>query len=294
MPSHLPPLIVILGPTGSGKTGLSIDLAKRLKSEVISADSRQVYRELNIGTEKISARDMRGVPHHGINIASPRRALSVEQWRAHALRAISAIHKKGCVPILAGGTGLYIDALVYGIDFPAVKPNVTLRAELARKTAPELLAQLQELDPARAETIEQQNPRRLVRAIEIATALGKVPPSIEREPKYEVTWIGINPPFEVLEQRISERLDRALKKGLVAETKRLHEELHVSWKRINELGLEYRIVGAYLRGELTKQDLRETLIREVRRYAKRQLTWLKRYKEVTWYPSADEALVAYK
>lgn len=289
----MPPLIVIIGPTASGKTGLAIELAKRLKSEVISADSRQIYRELNIGAEKVTKREMKGVPHHGIDIASPRRAISVEEWRTHAVRAIDAIHKKGRVPIVAGGTGLYIDALVYGTEFPAVKPNQTLRRELEKKSPPELLTELRTLDPARAQTIEQHNPRRLIRAIEIATALGSVPPLRHPTPQYEVTWIGLNPPFDELERRIAVRIDKALKKGLVGETKKLREEVGLSWKRINELGLEYRIVGDYIRGEISKTEVREKLIREVRRYAKRQLVWLKRYKEVAWYQSPEETLVAF-
>jgi tRNA dimethylallyltransferase len=289
----MPPLIVIVGPTASGKTGLAIELAKRLKTEVISADSRQVYRELDIGAEKVTKREMKGVPHHCIDIASPRRAISVEEWRSHAERAIRQLHHAGTVPIVAGGTGLYIDALVYGIDFPAVKPNTSLRHELEKKSAGELLIVLRALDPVRAATIEPQNPRRLIRAIEIAAALGHVPPLSNPATKYEVTWIGLNPPFEELEKRIGVRIDKALRKGLVAETTRLKEGLGLSWKRINELGLEYRIVGEYLRGELSKTELREKLVREVRKYAKRQLTWLKRYKDATWYPTGHEALQAF-
>jgi tRNA dimethylallyltransferase len=292
MPTKKPPLIVILGPTASGKTGLSIALAQCIGGEVISADSRQIYRGLDIGTEKITHREMCGVPHHCIDIASPRRSFSVAQWRRHAERAIADCYRRGAMPIVAGGTGLYIDALVYGIDFPSVKPDMALRHELETKPARELYATLQKLDPARARTIEKQNHRRLIRAIEIARALGKVPTLTSKKPLYDVTWLGVNPPFPVLEERIATRLDQALKKGLITETKKLREELGLSWKRINELGMEYRACGAYLHGELPKAELRDTLIREVRRYAKRQLTWLKRYKEVVWHESAEVAIRA--
>ncbi len=284
------PLIVIVGPTGSGKTGLAIEIAKRLKSGVISADSRQVYRGLDIGTEKVSKYAMRGVPHHCIDIVSPRRAISVETWRKHAERAIRHLHNAGTIPVVAGGTGLYIDALVYGVDFPAVKPNPILRRELEKKSAQVLLEHLRSLDPIRTETIEQQNPRRLIRAIEIATILGSVPPLRDRIAQYEVTWIGLNPPFMELEEHIALRIDKALKKGLLAETKKIKEEIGLSWKRINELGLEYRIVGEYLRDELPHTALRDTLVREVRRYAKRQLAWLKQNKDIVWYPSPEDAL----
>jgi tRNA dimethylallyltransferase len=288
-----PPLIVILGPTASGKSGLAVAFAQRMNGEVISADSRQIYRELDVGTEKISAGEMKGIPHHCINIASPRRSFSVTQWRAQAQKAIVQCSARGVTPILAGGTGLYIDALIYGVEFPSVRPDTTLRRELETKPAPELYTILQGLDPVRARTIEKANPRRLIRAIEIARALGKVPTLTDKKPRYKVTWIGINPPFPILEERISARLDRALKEGLVAETQKLRTELGLSWKRINELGMEYRVCGEFLQGTLPEGDLRDTLVREVRRYAKRQLTWLKRYKDVVWYESAEEALKAY-
>jgi tRNA dimethylallyltransferase len=283
-------LIVIVGPTASGKTGLAIQLAKKLGGEVISADSRQVYRGLDIGTEKISRREMRGVPHHCIDIASPRRAYSVERWRAHAERAIRDITRRGQVPIVAGGTGLYVDSLVYGTEFPRVAPNTTLRAELSSWPIAKLYAHLIALDPERAETIEAENPRRLIRAIEVATALGKVPKIETQKERYDVTWIGLNPTFSVLEERIRTRLKKTLRRGLVAETRKLRGELGLSWKRINELGLEYRVVGEYLRGEVLEKDLEQRLYEGVRRYAKRQLRWLKRNKDIVWHPDTDTVL----
>ena len=246
-------IIVIVGPTASGKTGYAVTLAKKLGGEIISADSRQVYRGLDIGTEKITPREMRGVPHHCIDIASPRRTCSVERWRMCAQRAIQSTVKRGGVPIIAGGTGLYVDALVYDTAFPRVAPNIALRKQLETWASEKLLARLMELDPDRAETIEQKNPRRLIRAIEVATALGKVPALKKQTAQYDVIWIGLNPPFETLEKRIRTRLKKTLERGLVAETCMLREELGLSWNRINELGLEYRIVGEYLRGELLKE-----------------------------------------
>lgn len=284
-------LIVIVGPTASGKTELALVLAKKINGEVISADSRQVYRGLDIGTEKIRGRDMRGVPHHCIDIASPRRTCSVETWRTHAQRAVRDIQRRGGVPIIAGGTGLYVDALVYGMTFPHVPPNTALRRRLAKWSAERLYAYLFKLDPERAATIEKQNPRRLMRAIEIAEALGAVP-ALTRTARFTVTWIGLNPAFTVLEKRIRARLKTTLRRGLVAETRMLRDTLGLSWKRINELGLEYRIVGEYLRGELAKKDLENKLYQGVRRYAKRQLRWLKRNKDIVWYESPEAALAA--
>lgn len=284
------PLIVIIGPTASGKTGLSIALAKKYGGEVISADSRQVYKGLDIGTEKITKKEMRGVPHYCIDTANPKRPYSIEQWRTCAEKAIVLISKKRKLPVVAGGTGFYVDSLVYGHTFPKVKPNSKLRKELEKKTTEELLAMLKKLDPKRAKTIEQKNPRRLMRAIEIASVLGKVPKLDKKESEYDAVWIGINPGLLILMERIEKRFDTTLRRGLVAETKKLRDEFGLSWKRINELGLEYRIVGEYLRGECTKEEMREKCIRELRKYAKRQMTWLKRNKEIHWFKSAEEVL----
>ncbi len=283
-------LIVIIGPTASGKTSLSIKLAKKYNGEVISADSRQVYKHLNIGTEKVTKSEMQGVPHYCIDIASPKRTFSVEQWRRHAEKAIQKISKKGKLPIIAGGTAFYIDSLVYGSLFPTVKPNSKLRKKLEKKTPEELLTILKKLDPKRARTIEQKNPRRLIRSIEIATELGSVPTLKKQKEKYDVVWIGINPGLEELMKKITKRLNTTFGKGLVAETKKVREEIGLSWKRINELGLEYRVVGKYLRKEINKEEMLEEIIRELRKYAKRQMTWMKRNKKIKWYKNGDEAL----
>ncbi len=282
-------IIVIVGPTASGKTGLSIALAKKHGGEVISADSRQVYQGLNIGTEKVTKKEMAGIPHYCIDTANPKCAYSVEQWRKEAEKAIQSITMKGKVPIIAGGTGFYVDALVFGTELPHVPPNKKLRKELERKNSEELLAILKKLDPHRARSVEQKNPRRLIRSIEIATALGSVPKLAKQKPRYDVTWIGINPGLETLVSRIEKRLDTTLRKGLVAETKYMKEVFGLSWKRINEIGLEYRIVGEYLRDEITKIEMKEKMLRELRKYAKRQMTWFKRNKEIQWFTSKEEA-----
>ncbi len=284
------PLIVIVGPTASGKTGLSIALAEKYGGEVISADSRQVYRGLDIGTEKVTQKEMRGVPHYCIDVASPRRPFSVEQWRARAQKAIRKIQKNGHVPIVAGGTGFYVDALVYNYTFPTVTPNISLRNTLRKKNVEELFETLSRLDPRRAQTIESKNPRRLIRAIEIAIALGSVPTLKKKESTFNTVWIGINPGHDVLTERINSRFEHTFRRGLVQETRKLREELGLSWKRINELGLEYRIVGEYLRGEINKTEMKEKNIRELCKYAKRQMTWLKRNNEIQWFKNAKEVL----
>lgn len=287
------PIIVIVGPTASGKTGLAVELARRFGGEVISADSRQVYKALDIGTGKVTKREMRGVLHHCLDIAKPSRAFSVTQWRAHAQKAVEGIASRGKVPIIAGGTGFYIDALVHGIDFPAVKPNTTLRKTLGKKAPEELLAILKKLDPTRAKTIEQKNPRRLIRAIEIATALGKVPALSEKKALYDVTWIGINPEERVLEEKIHTRLIARMRQGMVAEVKNLHTPSvgrGLSWNRLDALGLEYRYLSKYLQGMLTKEEMLVELERAICQYAHRQMTWFKRNKEIRWFTSPDQAL----
>ncbi len=265
----LPRILVIVGPTASGKTSLAIECAKKYNGEVISADSRQVYRGLDIGTEKVTLREMRGVPHHCLDIASPKRACSVQRWRSCAERAVRDILRRNKVPIVAGGSWFYVDALVYGTEYPNVPPNASLRRQLARKTHTELCTLLDELDPVRGASIERRNPRRLIRAIEIATALGTVPPKPRRSPRYDVEWVLLDPPDEVLRKRIEIRLARALKRGLIREVEHLRSD-GISWKRLHELGLEYRAVSAHLQGTTTHQEMREEMLRDLLRYAKKQ------------------------
>jgi len=167
-----PKIIVIAGPTASGKTSFSVQLAKKFNGEVVSADSRQVYRKLDIGTEKVTKREMRGVPHHLMDVASPRRAFSVTRYKQLAEKAVESILKRGKMPIIAGGTGLYIDSVVYDRTYPEVKPNIPLRKSLEKKTEQELYAMLKKLDSRRAKDVDPKNKRRLVRAIEIAKQLG--------------------------------------------------------------------------------------------------------------------------
>jgi tRNA dimethylallyltransferase len=280
-------LLIITGPTASGKTALAVKLAKERNGEVISADSRQVYRGLDIGTGKVTKREMRRVPHHCLDIASPRRAFTAAQWVHCAEKAIRDISSRGKLPIIAGGTGFYIDALIGRASLPEVPPNPKLRGKLDKLSNEKLFTRLNKLDKKRAADISKKNEfnnrRRLIRAIEIATALGKVPRinassrnyNLDYNLNYNIEWIHLDPSEEELAKKIEKRLDERLRRGMVAEVRRLRES-GLSWKRLNELGLEYREIARFLRGEITKVELRETLLRKILQYAKRQKRWFRR------------------
>jgi tRNA dimethylallyltransferase len=275
-----PKIIVIVGPTASGKTGLSLHIAQKIHGEIISADSRQVYRGLDIGTEKITAEEMGGIPHHLIDVADPKDIYTVSEWKSSAEHLITEISERGHVPIIVGGTFFYIKTLL-GASIPEVAPNDALRAKLEALSTPELFSMLQKLDPERAKTIDADNPRRLVRALEIIDTLGSVPERTHENP-YDALIIGITHEPEELKKRISKRLGETLDKGLIEETEKILAE-GVSKERLEEIGLEYRVALEYLDGILTKEECEKKLIQKVWQYAKRQLTWLKKMNDVHWY-----------
>jgi len=276
-------IIVVLGPTASGKSDLAVKLAKKFGGEVVSADSRQVYRGLDIGTGKITKGEMAGVPHHLLNVASPKNAFSAAKFKRLAEKSISDISKRGKVPIICGGTGFYIQSIVDDVEFPEVPPNKELRKKLSKKLTGELFKVLKKLDQNRAKNIDPQNPHRLIRAIEIATRLGSVPYLEARLPsKYAVLQIGVKTDDEKLKNRIYDRLLARLKVGMIAEAKRLHEH-RLSWKRMEGLGLEYRYLSRYLRGKITKEEMVEQLNTAIWQYTRRQKTWFKRDKRIRWF-----------
>jgi tRNA dimethylallyltransferase len=283
-----PQIIAVVGPTASGKTGLSVELAKAVGGEVISADSRQVYRGLDIGTGKVTKREARGIPHHLINIASPKKHISVDVWKKKAEKALNNIIKRGKTPIVCGGTGLYVDTLLRGLSFPTVSPNLALRKRLEKKPVEELYVLLKKLDPTRARNIDRRNPRRLIRAIEIAKALGHVPSKKIIPPPYQIDWIGINPPDTILKKNIHHRLLARLSHGMVAEAKKLHRT-GLSYKRMRDLGLEYRFLADLLEHHTPKKAFVDSLEQAIWQYAKRQRTWWKRYNDISWFDSPDNA-----
>jgi len=281
-------LIVILGPTASGKTELAIRLAKRFNGEIVSADSRQVYKGMDIGTAKPTKKEMQGIPHYLLDVASPKRKFTVAQYRKLALKAIEKIQKKGKIPILCGGSWFYIRAVVDGILIPEVQPDWKLRKKLEKKSPKELYKILKKLDPKRAKTIEKENPRRLIRAIEICKKIGKVP-SLKFNPlPYPVLMIGIEKTKKELKERIRKRFFDWLKRGLILEVIKLRK-MGVSFKRIEEFGMHYREIAKYLKGEISEKEMIENSIREIQNYAKRQLNWFKKEKRVVWVKNYREA-----
>lgn len=280
------PLIVIAGPTSSGKSNLAIALAREYNGEIISADSRQVYRGMDLGTGKVTRREQRLVSHWMLDIASPKRQYDVAQWRRGAQRAIADIARRGKIPIICGGTGFWIDALVYDIVLPNVKPNAKLRAKLERYSTEKLFALLVSHDQSRAKTIDRHNKRRLIRALEIIKATGKQIPQIKISPsrQYDVIYIGISVPMETLKIRIAKRLHARLKRGMVAEAQRLHRQ-GVSWKRMESFGLEYKYLALFLQQKISRPAMEAGIIRDSIRYAKRQLTWWHANKDIQWITS---------
>ncbi len=277
-------VLVIVGPTASGKSALAVTLAKKLRGEVISADSRQVYKGLDVATGKITKKEMRGVKHHLLSVADPKKQFSADDFIRLGRRAIAAILKRGKLPIICGGTGFYIDALLGKFSLPQVPPNPTLRKQLGRKSAVQLFAQLKKLDPRRARGIERQNPVRLIRAIEIAKRLGTVPLSPKsNSTMHRTISIGVRLSKSELRRRIRARVASRMRRGMVAEGRRLRDKL--GSKRLRTLGLEYRHLADYLDGKIVKEELARRIERDNWRYAKRQMRWFRRDKNIKWISS---------
>ncbi|MBI2450624.1 MAG: tRNA (adenosine(37)-N6)-dimethylallyltransferase MiaA [Candidatus Nealsonbacteria bacterium] len=281
-------IIVILGQTASGKSGLAVKLAKKFNGEIISADSRQVYKGMDIGTGKISKREKQGILHHLLDVASPKRRFTVAEYKKMALAAINKIFKKNKIPILCGGTGFYIQAVVDGIAIPEVKPDLLLRSGLNSLNTEALFEKIKKLDPRRANTIDRYNRRRLIRAIEIAKKIGVVPVLQKNPLPYPVLMIGIKKSPEELKKLIKKRLLKRLKQGMIAEVKKLRQS-GVSWKQLEEFGLEYRWLARYLQSKLTRTVLVSLLQKDIEHFAKRQMTWFKRDNRIYWVKNYKEA-----
>ncbi|GHO44249.1 tRNA (adenosine(37)-N6)-dimethylallyltransferase MiaA [Ktedonospora formicarum] len=281
---NLPSLPVILGPTASGKSSLGIILAQHFSGEIVSADSRQVYRGMDIGTAKVTHQERSLVPHHLLDVAEPGETYTVSQYQHDANEAIRAIMTHGQLPLLVGGSPHYIQTIVDNFEIPAVPPQPELRAQLEAQPLEQLLPQLERLDPQSYATIDRRNPRRVIRALEVCLITGK-PFSAQRgkaHPLYRCLLLGIQWPRELLYQRIDMRVDERMQQGMVEEVHTLLKA-GISHERLEEFGLEYRFISRWLRGELTtKEEMVQKLKYAIHDFTRRQLSWFRRDKRIIW------------
>lgn len=275
-------VIAVVGPTASGKTAFAVALAEKIGGEIISADSRLVYKGFDIGTAKPTLDERRGIPHYMIDIAEPEVDYSAGLYVHEAKRIIEDIQSRGKVPIIAGGTGLYINILLMNYDLPKVEPDYELREAL--KLEEDLPAILAELDPETAQLIDKNDRKKLIRAIEIVKTTGKPIQRRKNNPEYEIEWIGLNYPRDVLYDRINRRVDLMFEAGLIDETKNLLQKHGRIPNLLYTIG--YQEVIQYLDGLLTLDEAVDKLKQNTRRYAKRQLTWFRKNPAINWnvYP----------
>ncbi|HEX8974222.1 MAG TPA: tRNA (adenosine(37)-N6)-dimethylallyltransferase MiaA [Patescibacteria group bacterium] len=293
MPNAKPKIIIILGPTASGKSDAAIKLAKKFNGEIISADSRQVFRKMDIGTGKVPGALQKGIfisdgiAHHLIDVADPGEELNISHFIEIVNKTIPDILKRGKLPIICGGTGFWIKAIVDNTALPEVKPDEKLRNLLRSKSAEELFVQLQKLDSERAEIIDKNNSVRLIRAIEIATALGKVPQTKSTDSKYEFLQIGLEVPRELLNAKIKKRLEARFNEGMIDEVKNLLST-GVSPEWLERIGLEYRWIARYLQNKIDLKEMQKKLYFDIIHYAKRQMTWFKKDQRIMWLKDYSE------
>ena len=290
-------VVVVLGTTASGKTRMAIEIAKKYNGEIISADSRQVYKGMDIGTGKdldefkVQSEKLKVIPYHLIDVASPKKQFTVAQFQKKAYEAIDDILSRNKLPIICGGTGLYIDAITRGYKLQTINnQQSTIRTKLNKKNIKQLLLLLRGIDLKTYRIIDKKNRRRIQRALEIyyETGIPKSKQPAPVSPPYEFLKIGITYPKEILAKRIEKRLDERLRQGMVDEVKKLHGR-GVGWKRLDEFGLEYRWVSKYLRKIISRQEMRNGLAFDIIHFAKRQMTWFKRDSKIYWVKNIKEA-----
>ena len=285
-----PKVIVIVGPTASGKTALSIELAKKINGEIVSCDSMQIYKDMDIGSAKPSVEEMQGIKHYMIDIANPDERFSVAEYKKQAESAIDEILSKGKMPIVVGGTGLYADSLIYGIEYPEIKFDQQYREELEKQAETEeglkkLYNKAKKIDEKAIQKISENDKKRIIRILEIYHQTGKTKTELEiesrkNEVKYDYKVFAINMDRQILYDRINKRVDIMIENGLIEEVENL-------LKKYNEFptamqGLGYKEVVQYFNKELTKEEMIDKIKQETRRYAKRQLTWFRKNKETIW------------
>ncbi len=278
-------IVAVMGTNASGKSGLGIELAARYGGEVVSADSRQVFRGLDLGSGKVTPKETKGVPHHLIDVCAPGEFFSMADFQHLAYAAIDDILARGKLPFLVGGTGLYVDAVIDGYELSEIEPDLELRAHLETFETPALYDMLKEKLPDT--DIDPKNRNRVMRALERLAADDYHPG--RHTPRYEVLKLGVTWPREILKQRIDERLERRLNQGMIDEVKGLMDA-GVSVEFLKKLGLEYRYLTEYLLGEWTYDQMIDELSRAIKRFAKRQMTWFRREENLHWLDMANDPM----
>lgn len=284
-------IYIVVGPTSSGKSDYAVNLALKIKGEIVSADSRQVYKELNLLSGKITELEMKGVPHHMLSIVSVTDEYSAELFANDAQKIILGILARGRTPIICGGTGFYIEALVSklnDIHLPKVTPNPNFREKISKLTNEELFKIIDKKDPDRALTIDKNNRVRLVRALEIIEALGKVPKQLVQgstlhKSEYNFIWVGLDFSNEKLKERIITRVKIRIQEGMLDEAKNVYKI--IGPKKMKLLGLECKYTAQYIEAEFDIFGLVEILSTKIWQYAKRQRTWFKKNKSIEWVVS---------
>ena len=291
--NELPKIIVILGPTGSGKTDMGIGIAKKFNGEVVSADSRQIYKGMDIGTAKPEGKLLDdayvvgGMPHYLMGIVNPDESFTLADFKQLAIARIHEILGRKKLPIIVGGTGLYIQSVVENLDMPKVVPDMQLRSDLEARSPADRIGMLKKIDPDSAARMDLNNPRRVLRALEVALTTGGSFYNQRKKgkPLFDVLEIGIRLPRPESNAGLDLRVDRQIKEGLVDEVKNLSKKY--SWDLPSMSGIGYKQVGYYLRGQMGLEDAVEEIKKDTRRYAKRQMTWFKRDKKINWLDGAD-------
>lgn len=287
--SSKPVVIVICGPTASGKTALSIELAKQINGEIVSADSMQIYKDMDIGSAKPTKEEMGDIKHYMIDFVSPDERYSVADYKKEASKAIEEILKKGKIPIVVGGTGLYIDSLIYGIEYQDIEFDEEYRKKLEKIADQEGLENLynraKEIDEQAIKNISKNDKKRIIRILEIYKATGKTKTEQEIESRknevpYDYRVFALNMDREILYNRINKRVDIMVEQGLIEEVKKICEKYNKYPTAMQGLG--YKEIKEYIEGTLTKEEAIEKIKLETRRYAKRQLTWFRKNKETIW------------